>query len=292
MRVVFSRHLIFLIAAVLATVIPSRAQQAPDTFRWINFHSVKDQDIVAWVTRSLEPEKWTAIREIGVEYDAALVVTTLRATPQSPANADIFTVWSASLTNHRLTPLLKGVNLRWLDWMRFAENAPREPGILYDDCSECDATTFFTAFHYDVSQHIWIPRWMRGGQAVPIWNAAAPQGISLAQVYALLSEPNGLELMGTWSRFDYGNLKPAEDIVYRYDLDPWSGLERTQLLSDKEAEAMEQRLCRAQDAAPGLARGQASWLCQPELKPRLERKPVTTPPANNQGQSVPPGARR
>jgi hypothetical protein len=247
--------------------------------------------VVAWVTRSLEPEKWTAIREIGVEYDAALVVTTLRATPQSPAGEDAFTVWSASLTNHSLTPLLKGVNLRWLGWMLFADGKPREPGILYDDCNECDATTFFTALHYDVSQHIWVPRWMRGSQAVPVWSAAAPQGVALTQAYALLSEPNGLELMGTWSHFDYGDLKPPEDSVYRYDLDPSSGLERMAVLTGKDAAAMEQRICGARDAAVGLARGQDSMLCQQTLRPSPVRKPVTTPPANNRGRSVPPGAR-
>ena len=79
-------------------------------------------------------------------------------------------------------------------------------------------------------------------------------------------------------------------VLYRYDLDPFSGLERTQLLSGKEADAMKQRLCPAQDAAPDLARGQDSPLCQQTLKPRPERKPVTTPPANNHGQSAPPGA--
>ncbi len=292
MRVVSSWLLSLLIAVALTVAAPLSAQQAPDAFRWIDFHSAKDQNVVAWVTRSLEPEKWTAIREIGVEYDAALVVTTLRATPQSPAGEDAFTVWSASLTNHSLTPLLKGVNLRWLGWMLFADGKPREPGILYDDCNECDATAFFTAFHYDVSQHIWVPRWMRGPQAVPVWSAAAPQGVALTQAYALLSEPNGLEMMGTWSHFDYGDLKPAEDSVYRYDLDPSSGLERMEILTGKDAAAMEQRICGARDAAPGLARGQDSMLCQQTLSPSIARKPVTTPPANNRGRSAPPGARR
>jgi hypothetical protein len=127
-------------------------------------HSPKDQDVIVWVTRSLAAEKWTAIREIGVEYDAALVVTTLRATPQSSPTADTFAVWSVSLTNHSLTPVLKGVNLRWLDWMRFAEGAPQELAVLYDSCSECAADTYFTAFRYDMAQHMWTGRWMRGGE--------------------------------------------------------------------------------------------------------------------------------
>jgi hypothetical protein len=291
MRVVSFWIFSLLMAATLAVAAPMLAQQPPDAFRWIDFHSAKDQDVVVWVTRSLSAEKWTAIREIGVEYDAALVVTTLRATPQSLPSADTFTVWSLSLTNHSLTPLIKGVNLRLLDWMLLSDGRPRELAALYDDCAECAAATYFTAFHYDPAQHLWAARWMRGSQAAPIWSRSVSDGVALTQLYAVLSEPNGLELMGTWNHFDYGDLKPPEDIVYRYDLDPWSNLERTQLLGGKAAEAMMQRLCGAQSVVPGLARGQDSMLCQQTVKPRSERKPVTSPPANNQGRSAPPSAR-
>jgi hypothetical protein len=292
MRFASSSLLFFLIAATLFVAAPLSAQQSPDSFRWVDFHSAKDQNVVAWVRRSLDPEKWTAIREIGVEYDAALVVTTLRATPQSRPSADTFTVWNLSLTSHVVAPLLKGFNLRLLDWMLLTDGAPRELGALYDNCNECAASTFLTAFHYDLPHHMWTGRWMRGTQAVPIWNTNPSEGVDLTQVYAVLSEPNGRQLVGTWNHFDYGAEKKPEDIIYRYDLDPFSGLERTQMLMGKEAEAMKQRLCGAPSVAPELARGQDSALCQQSLKPRLARKPVTTPPANNHGRSVPPGARR
>jgi hypothetical protein len=112
----------------------------------------------------------------------------------------------------------------------------------------------------------------------------------VTQLYALLSEPNGRQLMATWNRFDHGPDEDAVDSVFRYDLDPYSGLERTQLLSGKEAEAMKQRLCSAPNVIPGLARGQDSLLCQQTLKPRPERRPVTSPPGNNHGKSQPPKA--
>lgn len=256
----------------------------------MDFHSPKDQDVIVWVTRALEAEKWSSIREIGVLYDAALVVTTLRANPQASPSADTFNLWSVSLTTHALTPLLKGVNLRWLDWMQFSETGPPELGAMYEDCGECAATTYFTALYYDRSPHIWNVRWIRGGQAVPIWNAGTPEGVTVTRVYAVLSGPNGRQLVGTWNHFDYGKEKPAEDFVYRYDLDSFSGLERTQLLSGKEAEAMKQRLCGYQGTGT-TARGQDSALCQQTVHPRAERRPVTTPPANNQGRSIPPAPR-
>lgn len=289
MRVVLLRPILVLIAIALTAVSPLRAQQ--ESFRWIDFHSAKDQDVIVWVTRALEPEKWNSIREIGVLYDAALVVTTTRANPEGSPSADTFNIWSVSLTNHLRTPLLKGVNLRWLDWMLLSEGHPRELAVLYDDCAECAATTYFTAFHYDFQQHIFAPRWMRGGQAVPVWSTGAPDGVDLTRVYAVLAEPNGRQILGTWNHFDYGKQKPPEDFVYRYDLDPFSSLERTQLLSNKDADSMKQRLCNVQGQAPGQARGQDSALCQQTVHPRPERRPVTTPPANNQGRSTPPGSR-
>jgi hypothetical protein len=292
MRAVSSRLFLVLIVAALAVAVPLRAQQAPENFRWVDFHSAKEADTIAWVKRSLEPEKWTAIREIGVEYDAALVVTTLRPTPQSLPAADSFTVWNLSLTSHALAPLIQGVNLRLFDWMLLSDGRPRELAALYDDCGECSATTFFTAFHYDLSQHMWTARWMRGSQAAPVWTSTVPPGVTLTQLYALLAEPNGRQLMATWSHFDHGPDQDAVDSLFRYDLDPYSGLERTELLSGKEAESMKQRLCGAQSDIPGLARGQDSPLCQQAPKPRPERRPVTTPPGNNHGQSQPPRARR
>jgi hypothetical protein len=298
MRVVIYWLFYSLMAAILAAALPLQAQQPPDAFRWIDFHSAQaqDQDVAVWVKRSLAAEKWTAIREIGVEYDAALVVTTLRPTPQSPPNADSFTVWYASLTSHVVAPLLKGSNLRLLDWMPLADGRPPELGALYDDCNECAASKFFTAFYYDQPHHMWNTRWMSGGQGALVWSANPPEGVALTQVYAVLNELNGRQVLGTWSHFDDGRSRTAGDVVYRYDLDPYSNLERTQLLSGKEAEAMKQQLCGAQNAAPdeelGLDRGQDSALCQQMPRPRFERRPITTPPAHNQGRSVPPGARR
>ena len=281
---------LFLFLVAIAAVSPIQAQ-APDNFRWIDFHAQTDQDVVVWVTRALTVEKWTAIREIGVEYDSALVVTTARSTPQSAAIADTFTVWNVSLTDHAATALLKGVNLRLLDWMLLSQGRPRELAAFYDNCIECAASTYFTTFHYDVQRRAWVARWINGEQAAPAWSAAAIAGIaSLEQAYAVLAQPDGREYLATWRHFDFGKDRKSEDYVYVYDVDQFTGQDRTQLITAKQAGDLMQRLCRAQDAVEGLARGQDSPLCQPAVKARPEHHPVTTPPANNHGKSVPPGS--
>jgi hypothetical protein len=283
----------FLVAGLIAAVLlpASSPAQEEATFRWIDFHSDKDQPIVVWVTRSLDREKWSAIREIGVLYDAALVVTTLRNAPDASPAADTFQLWSVSLTKHVATPLLKGSNLRWLDFMQFAPGAPREITALYDDCRECAATTYFTAFHYDMREHLMVPRWLRGAQGVPIWTSTVPEGVNLTQVYAALPELNDVQMLSTWAHYDYGKQKDPEDFIFRYDIDPLSGLDRTEILSGKDAAAMKQRLCSVQLAPGVIARGQDSALCQQTVHPATERKPTITPPANNKGRSVPPKPR-
>ncbi len=264
--------LIALAAAFFLSSFPLFAQETPETFRWVDFHSPKDQDVVLWVTKALETEKWTTIREIGVQYDAALVVTTARSSPQASPASDTFSVWSVSLTNHLVTALIKGVNLRLLDWMLFSLGSPRELGALYNDCQECNATLYFTAFYYDRRQHSWAARWLRGTQAVPLESANAPQGVAVTQVYALLADPNGHELVGTWSHFDYGKAKPAEDYVYQYGVDSFSGLDSTQLLTGKAYDAMQHRLCSATGVVSGLAKGQDSDLCRQLLSGKLPRR--------------------
>jgi hypothetical protein len=292
MQVDLPRRLIA-VAAAAALAVPLGAQQTSGTFRWIDFHEPKDQNIVVWVTRSLQVEKWTAIREIGLLYDAALVVTTDRPTPGSPPGDDTFTIWNVSLTSHVVAPLLKGVNLRWFDWEHFADGAPEELTALYDNCHDCAASTYFTAFYYDIAHHMWAARWVRGGQGVLVWNAVPPSvsGVAWTQVYALMADPGGRAQLATWNHFDYGKQKRPSDTIFRYDVDPFSGLERTLELTGDDAKSMELRLCRGQDTVQGLERGQDSPLCVQLLAAQPQRRPVTTPPANNRGQSTPPAIR-
>lgn len=282
------------LAAALFAFLPLSAHSLPapqtsENFRWIDFHAQTDQNIVAWVTRSLVVAKWTSIREIGVVYDAALVVTSERANPQATPGADTFNVYSVSLTSHVVAPLLSGVDLRWFDRVRFSDGAPEEWPVLYDNCHDCAPNTYFTAFYYDVRSHAWGARWMSGGHGVPVWNVDHPANVNWTQVYAVMTGGEGHVALYTWNHFDYGKEKPAEDYLYRYDLDPFSDLDRTVMLSNNDVDSAKLDLCRAQDAVQGLARGQGSALCQQLLKERGARQPVTTPPANNHGRSQPPG---
>ncbi|UWZ82124.1 hypothetical protein [Occallatibacter riparius] len=285
----FSLRLFLFALMACAFAAPRLAQaQGDPAFHWVDFRSDADQSVIVWVTRALSSEKWTAIREIGVLYDAALVVTTERSAPDALPSSDTFQLWSVNLTTKLKTPLLKGVNLRWVDWLELREGSPRELAALYDDCRDCAVTTYFTAFHYDYAQHIIAARWIRGGQTVPVWGTA-PAGVDLTQMYAVLAQPDGQQYLATWLHYDYGKQKSPDDYVYRFGVNPFNGVEQTAVMTRKEGEELKPKLCAAQNVPQGMSRGQDSQLCDP-FRAKAERRPTTTPPANAQGRSVPPGS--
>lgn len=273
--------------AALLLLLPFTAS-AEESFRWIDFHaptSSPEQNIVAWVDRSLASAHWTALREIGVYYDAALVVTAERSSPQAFPDADRMTVWSTSLTEHRLTPLVSGCNLHWIDWIELREGRAAEPVLVYDDCQGGSSSSFLTSFVFNPAHHEWSARWMRGDKAIPISNPNPPAGVEWSQLYALLPALDGSRYVATWSHIGYGSARPAEDYLYRYDLDPASGLDRMLLVSGAAADSLRLTLCRAPQNA-------AAALCQPLVAASSGRRPVTTPPAHNQGRSTPPRSHR
>jgi hypothetical protein len=284
--------------------------QAPapglDAFHWVDFHNEKDAPTVAWVTQALKAEHWTAMREIGVNGDSAVVVTTERKDPQATPDSDGFTIWSVSLAKHDVQPLLRGVNLRLLNWTNFGGAYQRAPelAIVYNDCTGCDAPSlFFTTIYYNLNDHAWRGRWMRGDQAVALTTAAHVEGVKQTQVYGLLTELPGRDILATWSHLDFGGAKPAQDYFFEYGVDPSTGLEQTQALGPDHAEKMKARLCQANPgqkdpALAVLAGGQDSELCRGTPAPapgkrrgERARRPTTTPPANNHGQSTPGGGK-
>src|SRR5580698_3706289 len=110
------QHAMFTLGLLMLTAGPVMAQPAAESFHWVNFHDSKDAQYVTWVTRELTAEKWTEIREIGVQWDSAVVITSERATPQSTPPSDTYTVWSVALSKHAVQPLLHGVNPKILNW--------------------------------------------------------------------------------------------------------------------------------------------------------------------------------
>ncbi len=291
--------LLFLSFLVVRTAC---AQSAPQSFHWIDFRSAKDEPTVRWVTDSLASQPYSAIREIGVQWDSALVVTTLRATPQSSPADDRFTLWSVSLSHRQILPILTGLRLHYLNWLTLGSQILPELGLTWQSCLQCDASIYFTAVYYNSADHAWRARWIRStiqsnssqsSVGAALRTAAPTSGVTVQEVYGLRTDLRGNSTLDTWLHLDFGAAKPAQDYVYEYSVDPTTGLDFTQALGDEHATPMRQQLCQLTPAQSSLLDGQNSTLCHPDdqaathsrLHPRHLRLPVTTPPANNQGRS-------
>ncbi len=280
-----------LLILLLSGSLAAGAQTAPQSFHWIDFRATADAPTVRWVSDSLAGQSYSALREIGVQWDAALVVTTQRATPQSSPASDRFTLWSVSLSHRQVIALVSGYQLAYRSWLTFGSQILPELGLTWQNCLQCDASLFFTAAYYSPTDHAWRLRWMRGSDGAALRTASPAAGVQASEVYGLMTDIRGNSTLATWLHLDFGSAKPAQDYVYTYAVDPASGLDITQALGEEHATPMRTQLCQLTPAQSTLLGGQQSALCLPDTATRPHarthhgRVPVTTPPANNQGQS-------
>ena len=156
--------------------------------------------------------------------------------------------------------LLRGPGLRLLGWLRLWREGSPELVATYNDCAECQRTTFFTTFHVDLKSHQWQVRWPRSTAGAPIFSEGQ-EANGGQQVYALLDDEAGRVVLGTWAHFSTHG-RPDTDVVYAYRVEYYGSHEATEPMVGAQARAFEQRLCGGQGVLFGLADGQDSALCR------------------------------
>jgi len=244
-------------------------QQAPTTFRWIDFRSRKIRMSSTWVTRPCRPGLDRIAKSRPIRCGLVSPPTAHR---QSAANADTFNVWSVSLPTTSSSP------------------HHRRPSAGSTGCASrrrsrrvASSTTtarlrrqhYFTAFYYDIPQLAGRPLMRAPGAPC---GATTPARHPVDQVYAGIAEPTARV---------HRHLEPltrqqqALRMSSPYDVDP--SATSTDVNSTRRSRRHALRLCapgRVPDSsAPGFR------LCQQLVKP--SRAPaVTTPPANH-GKSAP-----
>jgi hypothetical protein len=130
----------------------------------------------------------------------------------------------------------------------------------YNDCADCQRTTFFTTFHVDLKSHQWEVRWPRSTSGAPIFSEGQ-EANGGEQVYALLDDEAGRVVLGTWAHFSTHG-RPDTDIVYAYRVEYYGSHEATEPMVGVQARAFEQRLCGGQGVLFGLADGQDTAICR------------------------------
>jgi hypothetical protein len=280
--------LLFVIALItpsasLLLSVPLQAQTL-ENFRWLDLRQPSDVQTIA--TRALLNEPFTSLREIGyiglsprddpaaklgtaagnvqrlpVPRDAhLLVITAQRNNPSALTEDDILSVYDVNQRQITATLLLRGPGLRLMGWVRLWREGSPELVATYNDCVECQRTTFFTTFYIDMKTHQWQTRWPRSTAGAPIFSEGQ-EANGGQQVYGLLDDEAGRVVLGTWAHFSTPG-RPISDIVYAYRVDNYGSHEATEPLYGAQARTMQQRLCSGQGVLFGLADGQDSALCR------------------------------
>jgi hypothetical protein len=267
--------------------------QSIENFRWLDLHQPSDVQTI--VARALMNEPYTALREIGyiglppkeittppargtaaaapaasstvlnasrlaVPRDAhLLVITAERTNPSALPDDDILSIYDVNQRQITATLLLRGPGLRLLGWLRLWREGSPEMVATYNDCVECQRTTFFTTFHIDLKTHEWQMRWPRSTAGAPIFSEGQ-EANGGQQVYALLDDEAGRVVLGTWAHFSTHG-RPDTDVVYADRVEYYGSHEATEPIVGTQARAFEQRLCGGQGVLFGLADGQDSALC-------------------------------
>ncbi len=275
-------------AALLGTSA-LRAQSIED-FRWLDLKQPSDVHTI--VVRALLNEPYTALREVGyvgippkeeagtakpaaggappnapsvpklaVPRDAhLLVITSERTNPSALPEDDTISVYDVNQRQITATLLLRGPGLTLLGWLRLWREGSPELVATYNDCAECQRTTFFTTFYIDGKTHQWQTRWSRSTAGAPIFSEGQ-EANGGQQVYGLLDDEAGRVVLGTWTHFSNRG-RTDSDIVYAYRIENYGSHEATTPLVGTQAHALEQRLCIGQGVLFGLADGQDSALCK------------------------------
>lgn len=327
------------VVAMLVCLAATARAQAPEGFAWMDQKA--DSTAVENVAKALADKKYTAIRDIATIGDAALVITTTRKDQTDLPDNDLVTVYSLSLSDGVLEEILSAYRLQWRDWQRFLAEGDPEIVATYQDCVHCQSTTFLTSFYLDRKTKRWRSRWPRDVAGAPLYSEGVGQRGDADQVYALMANPDGSAVLGTWVHFERAQTTythsrhhsshasqakaeqasaeqakaerahpdqahpdqaqtRTEDYLFFYKTDPQSGQGLANPVIGRDAQALEQRLCKGENVLLGMAAGQDSPGCQQVLHPgtRVYRKSAQPKtfyqpklPQSMEGKSHPPPAK-
>ena len=246
----------FSLVMIFGASAPAHAQVV-DGFAWTDMKS--DTQTAAKVAISLANKPYTAIREIGIVGQQALVVTTFRKDPTANPGSDTFTAYGISLKDGSIEELLDGTNLKYIDWQKFYDDDTPELIATYDDCAECKATTFFTAFYIDRKTKRWGARWRRDVAGAPLYSADPAK----SYVYALFMNVDQRVVLDTWVSYpEQKKSSRGGEYLFEYRIDPMSDQGSSRPVTGRDALPLKQRLCRGEDVVFGIAGGQGGEACK------------------------------
>jgi len=228
----------------------------------------RESATVQKVEQALRAEDYTAVREVGVSGDSALVMVINREVDQAVPEGDQWSVYNVSMKSGRVETVLVGYSLQIKGWISFRSRDEQDLAIVYLHCWECEPASLFTAFHYDPRDG-WRARWVnkenvkQPGITFRVTDVGDPYtNEDVDQVFAVLAPTDGAASVGTWYRSrDLATGKTREEAV-KYSVDLSTGEDKSTVLIGSKAREWELQLCKARDSWSGPAMGQSSRACK------------------------------
>jgi hypothetical protein len=265
------RILLFTVLAALAVGVRSNAD-TPQGFRWANLET--DSATMAKVRTALKGVAITAIREVGIEGDYALVMAVNREIDAPTPDYDQWYIYNLSLKTGQKRLLAFGYGVKQIDWIGPGAS---ELEITYYDCWECEAATLLTTLR--LTRTGWKARWVQKSEHVDYPQPGAlvqetPEDDTneVDQVFALVEGTSKSVEAGSW--FHARNLQTGkiEDDVYRYWVDPTTDADHVDTVKGQAAVAWERKICDRSEivSEPGI--GQDSKACRSVKRPAAPKK--------------------
>ncbi len=253
-------HPLLLMSILLALMFLDAAAtraQVIDGFAWVDMKA--DAKTVDRINYLLQGKTYTAIREIGLVGEHALVIASLRKDPIANPMNDSFVAYGVSLHDGLVEELLDGTNLKYVDWQKFYDYDTPELVATYDDCAQCKATTFLTAFYIDRKTHRWGARWRREIAGAPLYSADPTK----SYVYALFMNVDQRVVLDTWVSYpEQKKSSRGGEFLFEYGIDVPSDQGTSRPLTGRDVLPVKQRLCAGQSVVFGIAGGEDSGSCR------------------------------
>ncbi len=266
------RILLFVLLVTLAFGVRGFADTPPG-FTWVNLET--DLGTMAKVRTALTGVAITAIREVGVEGDYALVMAINRETGAPTPDYDQWYVFNLSLRTGEKQPLLFGYGVKQIDWIG---PGAAELAITYYHCWECEADLLFTTIRF-TKQAGWKARWVnkveREGYPQPgvlIKTDDLEDDDEVDQVFALVGNTSNKLEAGYWYHAQDPRTGKVEDDVYRDWVDTVTDEDHADEIKGRAAVAWERKLCDVSDVAPGPSIGQDSKACRSVMRSAAPKK--------------------
>lgn len=236
-------------------------------FRWLNLN--RDQQVLPGIKEALNAIPYTHLREVGVIGQSALVVVATRPDGFDAFDADYdrYQAFTYDLQTKDAKEIWSGYQFKMRGEAQFKAAPVLDMVFSFDNCVECEPTTYLGSFRYDPGSPGWtVRKWQYGKEQLEGAEIASADYLdewSGEYVYAV-RDINGdkLEDIAVWLRQTNSRTKKIVDYVMLYSAEGGKST-CTRVRSTLEITKIKRKVCGSDALISG---GWDKAMCRPYAK--------------------------